>query len=49
MISSIVSIVIGSAVPEQRKEGGYIDGIAIIIAVLIVSLVSSINDYSKEK
>lgn len=31
-----VSTVLGSALPEQRKEGEWIEGVAIWVAVLIV-------------
>ncbi|CAL6088450.1 Calcium-transporting_ATPase [Hexamita inflata] len=49
LISSLVSIIIGVAVAEERKHGGYIDGIAIIVAVIVVSMVASINDFQNEK
>ncbi|KAH0573804.1 Calcium-transporting ATPase [Spironucleus salmonicida] len=49
IIAAIVSIIIGSAIPAQRKHGGYIDGIAILVAVAVVSLVGSVNDYQKER
>ncbi|CAL5988856.1 Calcium-transporting_ATPase [Hexamita inflata] len=44
LISSIVSIIIGGT-----EDGSYIDGIAIIMAVIIVSMVASINYFQYEK
>ncbi|CAL5993241.1 Calcium-transporting_ATPase [Hexamita inflata] len=49
LVSACVSIIIGSAVKKERDEGGYIDGIAIIVAVIVVSMVGATNDYQKEK
>lgn len=45
IVAAIVSITVGAAVEEKREELGYIEGIAIVAAVLIVTLVGSINDY----
>jgi Ca2+-transporting ATPase len=39
-----VSTVLGSALPEQRKEGEWIEGIAIWVAVLIVVAVGESID-----
>ncbi|EGC29255.1 P-type ATPase [Dictyostelium purpureum] len=47
IISAVVSIVLGLTV-EDRKTG-WIDGTAILVAVVIVVLVTAGNDYNKEK
>lgn len=49
LIASIVSIIVGSIPSLSEEEYGWIDGVAILVAVLIVALVSSINEFSKEK
>ena len=43
--AAFVSIGIGS---WQEPDTGWIEGVAIIIAVLIVAVVTSVNDYTKE-
>lgn len=45
-VAAKISIVIG--IIEEGEEKGWIEGAAILIAVFLVSLVSSANDYSKE-
>lgn len=45
MAAAIVSLIIG--ILENPVEG-WIDGAAILFAVFVVSMVSSINDYTKE-
>lgn len=49
LISAIVSIVVGSIPVLNDEEYGWIDGVAILVAVMIVAFVSSTNEYSKEK
>lgn len=46
IIAAIVSLIIGAI---EDPEKGWLDGIAILIAVLIVAFVTAANDYSKEK
>lgn len=43
-----VSTVLGAAVPEQRAEGGWVEGVAIWVAIAIVVLVGAGNDYAKD-
>eukprot|EP00882_Tetradesmus_deserticola_P028259 GHRQ01031469.1.p1 GENE.GHRQ01031469.1~~GHRQ01031469.1.p1 ORF type:complete len:192 (+),score=37.16 GHRQ01031469.1:270-845(+) len=43
-----VSTVLGAALEEQRKEGEWIEGIAIWVAVAIVIMVGAGNDYQKD-
>ena len=49
IVASIVSIAIqvGTATPDHRSIA-WIEGAAIIMAVTVVSMVTSINDYKKE-
>lgn len=49
LIASIISIIVGSIPSLSEEEYGWIDGVAILVAVMIVALVSSINEFSKEK
>ncbi|KAJ5078877.1 cation transporting atpase [Anaeramoeba ignava] len=46
MISAVVSLVLGVTVEDPRT--GWIEGTAILAAVVIVCLVTAINDYQKE-
>ena len=47
MVAATLSIVLSLTV-GHAEDMEYIDGIAILVAVAIVVLVGSINDYSKE-
>ena len=51
MVLAVISIVLGVAFPEREEDRkfGWIEGAAIIVAVLIVSSVASINDWQKER
>jgi hypothetical protein len=44
-----VSTVLGVAIPAQRKEHEWAEGVAIWIAVIIVNMVGSVNDYQKDQ
>eukprot|EP00388_Colpodella_angusta_P039449 GDKK01047396.1.p1 GENE.GDKK01047396.1~~GDKK01047396.1.p1 ORF type:complete len:1102 (-),score=256.44 GDKK01047396.1:536-3841(-) len=51
--AAIVSLVLGLTVPEHGGEDvdyttGWIEGVAIIISITLVTSISSINDYRKE-
>ena len=48
MAAALVSTVLGAAIPEEREQAAWSEGIAIWVAVLVVSLVSSGNDYQKD-
>lgn len=49
LVAAIISIVV-NVIPQLNPEPlGWIDGVAILVAVILVALVSSINNYSKEK
>lgn len=47
IIAAVISIVLGSAIHPENME--WIDGVAIFVAVIVVTLVSACNDYAKEK
>ncbi|GLC43255.1 hypothetical protein PLESTF_000409400 [Pleodorina starrii] len=47
--AALVSTVLGAAIPEQRRESGWVEGVAIWVAIAVVVLVSSFNDYSKDR
>ena len=51
MIAAVVSIAIsvGTEWDTDHRNVSWIEGFAIIIAIIISSLVTSINDYQKEK
>lgn len=49
MAAAILSLVLGLAIAEERKDKNYIDGIAIWVAVFAVSFIGTFNDYQKEK
>ena len=48
MFAATVSTVLGAGIPEERAHRGWIEGVAIWCAVLIVAMVGSCNDYQKE-
>lgn len=48
LIAGVVSLVIGLTLDDHRSRG-WIDGFAILVAVLIVTQVTAMNDYQKER
>lgn len=48
-LAALVSTVLGVTIPEERAQGGWVEGVAIWVAVLVVSTVGAGNDYSKDK
>lgn len=48
MFAAVISIILGVTV-EERKEIAWIDGAAILSAVIIVVTVTAINDWTKER
>jgi len=50
-IASVVSIVLGLTMPPpgESRETGWIEGTAILIAVVVVASVTALNDWSKDK
>ncbi|KAL3146758.1 hypothetical protein ABBQ38_014742 [Trebouxia sp. C0009 RCD-2024] len=49
MAAALVSTVLGVVIKEQREEKAWTEGVAIWVAVLVVSLVGAGNDYQKDK
>jgi P-type Ca2+ transporter type 2C len=49
MVAALVSTILGVAIPEEREDSAYTEGIAIWVAVLIVSLVGAGNDWNKDR
>ena len=47
IVAAIISLILGLVV-EKDKETSWIDGFAILMAVVVVVLVTAFNDYSKE-
>ena len=49
MAAAVVSLGIGAGMKEHREEYGYLEGIAILLVVVVVVLLQSGIDYTKEK
>ncbi|XGW27757.1 hypothetical protein V3C99_007945 [Haemonchus contortus] len=57
LVSAIVSLALsfyrppddGTAVDDSEHEAGWIEGVAILISVIVVVLVTALNDYTKER
>lgn len=49
MVAGIASIIINVIMEEDERSTAWIEGFAIIIAVLIVVFVTAYNDLKKEK
>jgi P-type Ca2+ transporter type 2C len=48
MAAATVSTVLGAGIPAEREHNAWIEGVAIWVAVIIVSMVGSVQDYSKD-
>jgi Ca2+ transporting ATPase len=48
MVAGLVSLILGVTV-EEDKSTAWIEGFAIFVAVIIVALVTAVNDYTKEQ
>ena len=48
MIAAVFSIIIGATLGKD-KSVDWIEGLAILFAVFVVSFVTALNDYQKEK
>lgn len=48
-IWNLVSALISAAVDESEHDAGWIEGVAILISVVVVVLVTALNDYTKER
>lgn len=49
MAAALVSTILGVAVPEEREDNAWTEGVAIWVAVLVVSLVGAGNDWHKDR
>jgi hypothetical protein len=49
MVAGIASIIINMIMEEEERSTAWIEGFAIIVAVLIVVFVTAYNDLKKEK
>jgi len=49
MFAALVSTILGAAVPEEREENSWSEGVAIWVAVFVVSLVGAVNDWHKDR
>ncbi len=49
MAAALVSTVLGVAVPAEREQNAWVEGVAIWVAVAVVSLVGAGNDWSKDR
>ena len=50
LICAIISLILGIFFPPHGEEGtAWIEGAAILAAVVLVTLVTSLNEYSQEK
>lgn len=50
IVAAIVSIIIEVATSDSHERAySWIEGFAILVAVMVCSLVTAINDYQKEK
>mmetsp|Transcript_16662 Transcript_16662/g.65069 ORF Transcript_16662/g.65069 Transcript_16662/m.65069 type:complete len:960 (+) Transcript_16662:147-3026(+) len=49
-VAAFVALILGVAFPEEGERGtGWIDGAAILAAIVIVCTVTAVNDYSQER
>jgi Ca2+-transporting ATPase len=49
MAAALISTVLGVAVPAEREDSAWSEGVAIWVAVLVVSLVGAFNDWNKDR
>jgi len=49
MAAALVSTILGVAVPSEREQSAWTEGVAIWVAVLVVSLVGAGNDWHKDR
>lgn len=49
IVSAVVSLILTLVFPQDGEKFAWIDSVAILVAVVVVVLVTSCNDYSKEK
>ncbi|KAK9829300.1 hypothetical protein WJX72_005021 [[Myrmecia] bisecta] len=49
MAAALVSTVLGAVIPEERENSAWSEGVAIWVAVAVVTLVGAGNDYQKDQ
>jgi len=49
IIAAAISTIIGAAIPSERAHNGWIEGVAIWVAVLVVTCVGAGNDWQKDR
>lgn len=49
IVAATVSTILGLVIKEERDDGGWIDGVAIWVAVFVVAFVGATNDYQKDQ
>jgi Ca2+-transporting ATPase len=49
MAAALISTILGVAIPEEREQSAWTEGVAIWVAVLVVSLVGAGNDWHKDR
>ncbi|KAI7841822.1 hypothetical protein COHA_004351 [Chlorella ohadii] len=49
MAAAMISTILGVAVPAEREDSAWSEGVAIWVAVLVVSLVGAFNDWNKDR
>ena len=49
IVAAILSLVISMIFEKDHRDIAWVEGAAILVAVFVVSFVSSYNDYAKEK
>ena len=49
MVAALISTILGAAIPAEREESAWTEGVAIWVAVLVVSLVGAGNDWNKDR
>uniref|UniRef100_A0A7S0WLK4 Cation-transporting P-type ATPase N-terminal domain-containing protein n=1 Tax=Chlamydomonas leiostraca TaxID=1034604 RepID=A0A7S0WLK4_9CHLO len=49
IVAAAVSTTLGAAIPEEREKNGWVEGVAIWIAVIIVICVGAGNDWQKDR
>ncbi|CAG9461436.1 unnamed protein product [Pedinophyceae sp. YPF-701] len=49
MAAALFQTVLGASLPEEREKNAYVEGVAIWVAVIVVSMVGAVNDWKKDQ
>lgn len=49
IVAATVSTILGVSIKEEREDQGWIDGVAIWVAVFVVAFVGALNDFQKDQ